>query len=316
MRVLVTGCAGFIGSNLTRRLLELGYHVIGVDNLSTGTRQAMKDFAQHPYFKFHQIDLMLAGQCMDVMEYRPQVVFHLAANADVRYGLEHPIKDIEQNIMVTSNLLEAMRAHDCAKIVFTSTGSVYGNAITPTPENAPFPIQTSLYATSKVAAEGLISSYCEGLGFSAVTLRLVSVLGKGYSHGHVIDFYSRLKKHPDHLDVLGDGTQRKSYMDVDDCVQGLWMAGDILDRVDSGTYHVFNLGTEESWTVKYSVATIIMSLGLVPTVTYSGGIKGWPGDNPLILLDCRKIRMQGWSPKYTIKEGILRTLEYLDATNQ
>ena len=149
-------------------------------------------------------------------------VFHLAANADVRFGLDHPDKDLQQNTVATFNVLEAMRANGIKRIAFSSTGSVYGEAeIIPTPENAPFPVQTSLYAASKLAGEGMIHAYCEGYKFEGYIFRFVSILGERYTHGHVLDFYKQLLDHPEHLKVLGDGTQRKSYLYVGDCVEAM-----------------------------------------------------------------------------------------------
>src|SRR5262249_54570563 len=148
-----------------------------------------------------------------------EFVFHLAANADVRFGTNHPRRDLEQNTIATFNVLEAMRANGIAKIAFSSTGSVYGEAKTiPTPEDAPCPVQTSLYGASKIAGEGLISAYCEGFGFQGWIFRFVSVLGPRYTHGHVFDFFRKLSADPTRLEVLGNGTQRKSYMHVNDCV--------------------------------------------------------------------------------------------------
>jgi len=309
MKILVTGCAGFIGSNLVHSLLKQGYKVHGIDNFSTGSAKNLQPFINHPHFKCFTIDLLNLQHCKDAMLDEPNIVFHLAANADIRHGLEHPTKDIEQYIIATSNVLEAMRVNDVKRIVFTSTGSVYGdNAPTPTPENAPFPIQTSLYATSKIAAEGLISSYCTGFGFSAVVFRLVSVLGKGYTHGHVIDFYRQLRRHPEYLRVLGDGRQCKSYMDVEDCIQGILLA---IAVSYAGRFEIFNLGTDETFTVRQSVDTITSALMLDPDIDYLGGDCGWAGDNTHIQLDCTAIRTEGWAPRFSIKEGIFRTLNYL-----
>jgi UDP-glucose 4-epimerase len=236
------------------------------------------------------------------------MVFHLAANADVRFGTEHPRKDLEQNTIATFNVLEAMRAGGVSRIAFASTGSVYGEpSVFPTPEDAPFPTQTSLYGASKLAGEGLISAYCEGFGFTAHIFRFVSILGERYSHGHVADFHRQLVEHPDRLHVLGDGRQRKSYLYVQDCIEAMLTA---VGKA-TGKLNVFNLGTDEHCDVNQSVAWICEHLGLSPKVTYGGGARGWVGDSPFIFLDCRKIRGLGWTPGLSIKEGILRTLRYL-----
>jgi UDP-glucose 4-epimerase len=212
-------------------------------------------------------------------------------------------------------VLEAMRANGIKRIAFSSTGSVYGEAeVIPTPENAAFPIQTSLYAASKVAGETLIHSYCEGFGFEGYVFRFVSILGERYTHGHVFDFYKQLTEHPDHLRVLGDGTQRKSYLYVGDCVNA------ILHVMTAGTalkakhrVEVYNLGCDEYVQVNDSIGHICRALGLKPRLEYTGGNKGWVGDNPFIFLDTKKIRATGWSSKLTIEQGIVRTLEWLQA---
>jgi len=312
--IFVTGAAGFIGSNLVDRLLADGKTVTGWDNFSTGQEPFIAGALKQPNFKLvrgDNLDLTALTNAMAGCD----TVFHLAANADVRFGLNHPRKDLEQNTIATFNVLEAMRANNIKRIAFSSTGSTYGEAeIIPTPENAPFPIQTSLYAASKVAGETLIHSYCEGFGFEGYIFRFVSILGERYTHGHVFDFYKQLLDHPDHLRVLGDGTQRKSYLHVGDCVNA------ILHVMNAGTalkakhrVEVYNLGCDEYVQVKDSIGFICAALGLKPKLEYTGGNKGWVGDNPFIFLDTKKIRATGWSSKLTIEQGIVRTLEWLQA---
>ena len=312
--IFVTGAAGFIGSNLVDRLLADGKTVTGWDNFSTGQEQFIAGAVKQPNFKLirgDNLDLTALTKAMAGCD----TVFHLAANADVRFGLNHPRKDLEQNTIATFNVLEAMRANNIKRIAFSSTGSTYGEAvIIPTPEDAPFPIQTSLYAASKVAGETLIHSYCEGFGFEGYIFRFVSILGERYTHGHVFDFYQQLLDHPEHLRVLGDGTQRKSYLHVGDCVNA------ILHVMTAGTalkakhrVEVYNLGCDEYVQVKDSIGFICGALGLKPKLEYTGGNKGWVGDNPFIFLDTKKIRATGWSSKLTIEQGIVRTLQWLQA---
>ena len=307
MRCFVTGAAGFIGSNLVDRLLGAGHSVIGFDNFRTGRRRFLEDALRSPQFELVEGDLLDRGLLVAAIK-GSDIVFHLAANADVRFGVDHPFRDIEQNVVVTHNVLEAMRDSGITKIVFASTGSVYGEAaIFPTPEDAPFPIQTSLYGTSKVAAEGLISSYCEGFGFQGYIFRFVSILGERYTHGHVFDFYQKLLSDPMHLEVLGDGKQRKSYLYVQDCIDAILLAIDRApDRVN-----IFNLGQNEYCEVNQSIEWISRRLQLRPKLLYTGGPRGWVGDNPFIFLDCSRMRALGWKPKSTIQQGILATLEFL-----
>jgi len=242
-------------------------------------------------------------------------VFHLAANADVRFGLNHPKKDLEQNTVATFHVLEAMRANGIKTIAFSSTGSVYGEAgIIPTPEDHPFPIQTSLYAASKLAGEGMIHAYCEGYGFEGYVFRFVSILGERYTHGHVFDFYQQLAEHPDFLKVLGDGTQRKSYLYVQDCLGAmLHVMNAGLARKAKHHVEVFNLGTDHYVQVNDSIRYICGALGLKPRLEYTGGERGWIGDNPFIFLDCQRIRALGWKPRLSIREGVVQTLHYLQA---
>lgn len=307
MRCFVTGAAGFIGSSLVDRLLSAGHSVVGYDNFATGQHQFIEGALKSPHFKLVEADL-LDKDALGASIIGSDIVFHLAANADVRFGLDHPFKDIEQNIIATYNVLEAMRANNVTRIAFSSTGSVYGEAaVIPTPENAPFPVQTSLYGNSKVAAEGLISSYCEGYGFQAFIFRFVSILGERYTHGHVFDFYQKLLADPAQLQVLGNGKQKKSYLYVQDCIDAMMLAIEMAsDRIN-----IFNLGLDEYCEVNQSIGWICQHLQLKPKLAYTGGERGWIGDNPFIFLDCSRIRALGWKPTRTIREGVVATLEYL-----
>jgi UDP-glucose 4-epimerase len=307
MKYFVTGGAGFIGSNLVDRLLAEDNEVVVYDNFSTGMPDFIKFARKNKNFHLVTSDI-LNTEDLKMHMHGCDFVFHFAANADVRRGTEHPYKDLQQNTIGTSNVLEAMRHNGIKKIAFSSTGSVYGEcSIIPTPENAPFPIQTSLYGASKVAGEGLIQAYCEGYDIQAWIFRFVSILGKRYSHGHIYDFVQQLEKHPEYLNVLGDGTQKKSYLNVKDCINAIFVAIDNSNE----KINIFNLGTDEYIEVRGSINTIGYCLGVSPKLMYSGGNKGWIGDNPLILLDCTKIRSLGWKPLYTIRESIQETVEYL-----
>ena len=307
MRILVTGGAGFIGSHLVDRLLRAGHEVIAYDNFSTGFREFLTDAGQFPTFRLVEGDTLDVERLTAAMQ-GCEVVFHFAANADVRFGTQHPRKDLEQNTVATFNVLEAMRAAGVRRIAFSSTGSVYGEAsVIPTPEDAPFPVQTSLYGASKLAGEGLIAAYCEGFGFQGYIFRFVSILGERYTHGHVYDFYNKLRRDPTQIEVLGSGQQRKSYLYVQDCMDAILL---VLERANE-RLNLHNLGTDETCTVNDSLGWITGAMGVNPTRHYTGGERGWIGDNPLIHLDCRKVRALGWQPKHTIEESILLTLRYL-----
>ncbi|HLB58182.1 MAG TPA: NAD-dependent epimerase/dehydratase family protein [Gammaproteobacteria bacterium] len=307
MRYFVTGCAGFIGSSLVDRLLEQDQDVIGFDNFSTGFPEFLENAKKSLRFKLIENDLLDRDAVKNTMK-NIDIVLHLAANADVRFGTHHPHKDLEQNAIATFNVLEAMRANNVKKIVFASTGSIYGETLViPTPEHAPFPVQTSLYGASKLAAEGLIQAYCEGFSFQSYIFRFVSILGERYTHGHVFDFYKQLLTDPNKLFVLGNGQQRKSYLYIQDCIDAIFLA---LEKAKDKV-NIFNLGTDEYCLVNNSIEWICHYLQLSPERLYSGDDRGWIGDNPFIFLDCSRIRELGWKPKLNIREGIEKTIYYL-----
>jgi UDP-glucose 4-epimerase len=311
-KVFITGVAGFIGSTAADRSLALGRQVVGWDNFSAGQEAFLASALKQPGFALHR------GDCLDPDGLKKamagcDMVFHFAANADVRFGTEHPSRDLHQNTIATFNVLEAMRANGIKRIAFSSTGSVYGEAeVIPTPENAAFPIQTSLYGASKVAGEGLIQAYCEGFGFEGYIFRFVSILGERYTHGHVFDFYRQLLEHPDHLTVLGDGRQRKSYLYVQDCVDAiLHVTGERTAEKAKHRVQIYNLGTAEYCQVTDSIGWMCAHLGLKPELKFSGGDRGWIGDNPFIFLDTAKVCATGWRPKLSIQQGVVRTVEWL-----
>jgi len=306
-RYFVTGGAGFIGSNLVDRLLADGHDVTAYDNFSTGQRNFLKSALPQQRFQLIQGDLLDVPALTSAVAGH-DVVFHLAANADVRFGADHPRRDLEQNTIATHNVLEAMRQTGVRQIAFSSTGSVYGEPdVFPTPENAPFPVQTSLYAASKLAGEALIEAYCAAFDMRGFIFRFVSILGERYSHGHVFDFLQQLSADPTRITVLGDGRQRKSYLYVQDCISAMLAA---LQRA-SGQVNILNLGAEEYCTVNDSLGWICRRLGVEPQVQYTGGVRGWIGDSPFIFLDTARIRSLQWRPSLTIEQAILKTVDYL-----
>lgn len=308
MKYFITGGAGFIGSSLADRLAANGKdEVVIYDNFSTGLEEFVVHLREKPNVT------IIRGDLLDLDHLKQSVkgadfVFHLAANADVRFGTEHPHKDLEQNTIATYHVLEAMRANNIHRIAFSSTGSVYGEAKTiPTPEDGPFPVQTSLYGASKLAGEGLIAAYSEGFGMQSYIFRFVSILGERYTHGHVFDFYKKLLENPNELLVLGNGQQKKSYLYIRDCIDAMLIAIEKAgDKVN-----IFNLGTDEFCQVNDSVRWICAHLGLSPELKYTGGERGWIGDNPFIFLETSKIKSLGWKPKLTIQQAIIRTLSFL-----
>jgi UDP-glucose 4-epimerase len=305
--ILVTGCAGFIGSNLIDKLLEKGFHVIGVDNLVTGNINNLKSALDNIRFTFVELDLIEEDALSAIPTNNIETVYHLSANADIRFGALHPKKDFEQNVKVTLNVLEFCRMNDVKRIIFSSTGSIYGEPINfPTSENCSLPIQTSLYGASKMSAESFIQAYSETFNLKSIIFRFVSILGPRYSHGHVLDFYRQLKLNPTRLKVLGNGYQTKSYLHVNDCVKALVLGLDInIDKSD-----IFNLGTNEVCTVRESIECITKYLNVNPEIEFGVEKKGWVGDNPLIHLDVTKMNGLGWIPEFSIKESIEDTLKY------
>jgi UDP-glucose 4-epimerase len=303
--VLVTGGAGFIGSHMVDTMLRRGARVTVFDNFSTGFREFVAPTREG--LRIVEGDLLDQAAIDEAMR-GVDFVFHFAANADIKDNLARPRKCIDQNIVATQNVLEAMRAAGVREIAFSSTGSVYGEpAVIPTPEDAPFPIQTSLYATSKVAAEGLLTSYALGFEFRTWIFRFVSVLGPRYTHGHVMDFWRKLRRDPSRLEVLGNGKQQKSYLHVNDTIAAILVAIDGARE----PINVFNLGQDYAIVVNDSIAIITRTMGLSPKIEYAGGERGWVGDSPRILLDTARIRALGWKPSKTIEESVVETLSFL-----
>lgn len=304
MKAFVTGGAGFIGSNLTDQLLADGHEVVIYDNLSTGQRAFVAKSAR-----------LVEGDTLDRAAMTAamrgsDIVFHIAANADVRFGLQHPFRDLEQNTIATFNVLEAMRENGVGRIAFCSTGSIYGEPnVFPTPEDAPFPVQTSVYGASKLGAEGFITAYSEGFGMQAFIFRFVSILGERYTHGHVFDFVRSLRQDPHHLRVLGNGRQRKSYLYVKDCIDAMLLAV----SKSSARVNILNVGTDAYCEVTDSIGWITARMGVSPQLEFTGGERGWVGDSPFIFLDCSRMRALGWKPSLTIQEAVIRTVDYLQA---
>jgi len=306
--VMVTGGAGFVGSHLVDALILRGAKVTVFDNFSTGYRELVRE---RPLLHVVEADLLDYPRLRRAMSGQ-SFVFHMAANADVKDGLLHPRKDIEQNVVGTQNVLEAMREEGVRHVALASTGVLYGDAaILPIPEDGPFPVQTSLYGASKVAAEGLVTAYALGYGFQTWIFRFVSLLGPRYSHGHVIDFWRQLRRDPKVLHVLGDGHQKKSFLHVLDCVRAMFVA---IDGVSAASrVNVMNLGHPDTLEVNESIRILCRELGVAPELRYSGGERGWVGDAPRILLDTRKITSLGWSPTKSIEESVVETLRFMQA---
>lgn len=311
-RVLVTGGAGFIGSHFVDHALARGAEVVVFDNLSTGQIEFLESAKKHKAFRLITGDIReLAEIEKACLEFRPTLIAHFAANADVRHGLEQPRRDLDYNTIGTWNVAESARRSGCQNLIFSSTGSVYGEPdIFPTPETCPFPTQTSLYAASKLAGEGILSAYSVGYGLNATVFRFVSILGPRYTHGHVYDFVRALKKDPTQLRVLGNGLQLKSYLHVEDLMVGLFH---VLGKMTSAKpgFQVYNIGHEDALTVNKSIDHITSELNLNPKRDYSGGERGWIGDSPRIQLSIEKLKATGWKPQHSLEKGVRDTVRYL-----
>jgi UDP-glucose 4-epimerase len=311
MKALVTGGYGFIGSHLVKRLIDLGWDVTVFDNLSKGQANSLPSVKDSGRVRLVVGDLLDARAIQDALVDRG-LVFHLAANPEVRLGYKNTEVDFRQNIVATYNLLEAMRNSPLARsLVFTSTSTIYGDAgKVPTPEDYGPLMPVSLYGASKLACEALVSGYSSLFGFRAVIYRFANVVGPG-GHGVVKDFVHKLQANKRELEVLGDGTQTKSYIYVDDCV-GAMLHGleQSVERVS-----VFNIGSEDQTSVREIAGMVVDEMGLRDVrMHYTGGVdggRGWKGDVKNMLLDIEKIKKTGWRPKYNSAESIRRTVRSL-----
>ncbi|MBI5227933.1 NAD-dependent epimerase/dehydratase family protein [Candidatus Micrarchaeota archaeon] len=308
--VVVTGAAGFIASHVVDELLSKGSQIIAIDNMRTGQPKIVQEHKKHKNYKFVKEDLLHRDKIISLCK-GADFIFHLAANADIRGGIKDTQIDLEQNVIATHNVLEAMRINDIKGLVFSSSAAVYGTQKTfPTPEDAP-KVQTSLYGASKLAAESLIEAYSEYYGTQSSIYRFVSVVGERYPHGVVIDFYRKLRKDPKNLEILGDGKQKKSFMYIKDCVAGM-MFGASAAKPAGQSSQVFNLG--QNYTIEITkVADMIVEEMNLTNVKYhyTGGSVGWVGDQPIVHLSTKKIEALGWSPKTKIEDGIRKTIRYL-----
>jgi UDP-glucose 4-epimerase len=305
---IVTGGAGFIGSNIVSALLNREYTVHVFDNLSTGCLWNLD--TMNPRLRFYRLDLK--SEISKWPELTADVLYHFAANADVRGGVNDRDTDIAENILVTKSVADYCRSNKILHIVFASSAAVYGEPeIYPTPETV-LGNQTSIYGASKLGAEALLQAYSNYGDFRTSIFRFVSWIGKGYSHGVIYDFVKKLKDDPHNLYVLGDGSQVKSYLDVEDGVKGVLL----LSQSQTSNSEIFNLGHVENMTVSDLAYAVIKKLSLVDvTLKFSGGSRGWIGDSPRVVLDITKAMAYGWHPSVPIQEGINRTVEYLTTGN-
>ena len=308
-RVLVTGGAGFIGSHLVDALVSRGAEVTILDNLSSGKIDNISHHQGNPNVKFIKGDL-LNPQDIELAVNDCEIVFHLAANPDVRAGSSDPQSHFNQNVVATYNLLEVLRRKSEVRVLaFTSSSTVYGEAPTPTPEDYGELKPISVYGATKLACEALISAYAHSYGFRAIIYRLANIIGSRSTHGVIFDFIKKLSENPSELEILGDGTQKKSYLHVSDCIDAMLLA---IEKTSSQV-DIFNIGSEDQIDVMTIARFVVEEMGLKNVkFKLTGGIdggRGWVGDVKHMLLDISKIKRLGWKPRYNSAEAIRRAVK-------
>ncbi len=309
MRVVVTGAAGFIATNLLPRLLNAGDEVHGIDNYFLGKQQYIARSLSNPNFHFHQFDLLDRDRVAALFQrVRPELVWHLAANSDIQFGINYTDFDLKGGTLVTYNVLEGMRLSESKELIFSSSGSVYGEpTVFPTPEHygPVFPI--SLYAASKVACETLITAFANNYGIRSWIFRFGNIAGPFPTHGVIHDFVLKLQRDSTRLEVLGDGRQSKPYVHVEECLDGMVFGYQRAKEL----VNCYNLAVADATSVNEIAQWTIEAMGLDPKrvrIEYTGGPRGWPGDVPQVRLDTRRMESLGWRPKMTSAEAVRRSI--------
>ena len=304
MRAFVTGGAGFIGSHLVDALMEMNYDVTVYDNLSTGRLEFIRQHLEKKNFSFIKADLLDEDVISNTLKSH-DVVFHLAAIPDVKLGARDT-SVAKKDFLATYNLLEAMRKNDVDRIVFSSSSTVYGEVpFIPLKEDYGPLLPISMYGSAKLACEGLISAYCHTFDFKGWIFRFANVVGSRCTHGVIYDFIKKLKRNPKELEILGNGRQRKSYLYVDDCIDGMLFGFE----KSKDQLNLFNLGTEGSTEVNDIARMVVEEMGLKEVkFRYTGGDRGWKGDVPRFQFDIGKIKKLGWKPKYSSDEAVRKAI--------
>lgn len=304
-RVLVTGGAGFVGSHLVDGLMRQGASVTVYDNTTTWAKLFLERVRELPNFRMVKGDL-LTGERLDKELIGCDTVFHFAAIADIRHASERPALMLEQNLTATMMLLDGMRRQSVPHIVFASSGAVYGTQQNiPIPEDCPFPVQDSLYGATKLASEALISSYCHSFGMRSTIYRFTPMIGERYWHGHIFDWVKGLRRKPDEFALLGTGKERKFCLYVKDAVDGMLLGAEHSPH----PVNIYNLGGEDFYTISDAFSWVARQLRVGPDVQFKG--QTWPGDNPNLYLDNRRIKALGWRPTVFLRDAVERTVSYL-----
>lgn len=300
MKVFVVGGAGFIGSHLVDQIILRGDSVTVYDNFSVGREEFLAgamasgrvSIVKGDALELERLTAAVAGH---------DVVFHLAANPEARWGLERTRLDLEQGTIATYNALEAARLADVKRFVFASSGTVYGPTDKQCTENELGALPISLYGASKIAGEALVSSYVECFGFHASICRFGNVVGGRATHGAILDFCKKLKATPNELQVLGDGTQSKPYLHVEDCAAGLlYVLGHAKEALG-----IYNLAPPD-WTSVKKIAEFVVAASPSPNakIVYGTSDRGWPGDVPKSLISPEKLAKLGFRVRFTSDEAV------------
>lgn len=302
MKAFVTGGAGFIASHLVDRLMESVNNVTVFDNFSSGKMDFIKNHLNNDKFKLIKGDLLNRAEINRSM-YDHDIVFHFAANPDARLGISQTDLDLKLETIATYNVLESMRKNNIKKIVFSSSGTIYGDTpIIPISEDYGPVLPISLYGAGKVASECLISAFCGTFDMQAWIFRFANIIGDRATHGVIYDFVNKLLNDPHRLEIFGDGTQEKPYLHVDDCINGiLYVLNNSNEKIN-----LFNLGCDTSTSVNKIAQFVIEEMRLSNVeFKYSGGCRGWPGDVPQVRFNCSKINNIGWKARYTSDESVM-----------
>jgi len=309
VRIVVTGAAGFIATNLLARLLSGDNEVHGIDNYFLGKREFIRISTHKPGFYFHEFDLLDRERLVKLFQdVRPDLVWHLAANSDIQFGATYTDFDLKGGTLVTYNLLEAMRLAGTSQLLFSSSGAIYGEpSVMPTPENYGPILPISLYAASKVASETLITAFANNYSIRSWIYRFGNIAGPFPTHGVIYDFIRKLQADPTRLKILGDGKQSKPYVHVEDCLDGMMFGHAHAKEM----VNCYNLAVPDATSVNEIAQWTIEAMGLDPKkvqLEYTGGPRGWPGDVPQVRLSTKRMEALGWRPKMSSGEAVRRAI--------
>jgi UDP-glucose 4-epimerase len=301
MKVFITGGAGFIGSHLVDRLVADGHDVTVYDNLTNGKKEFIASHIISGKVKFIKADLLDLKKLKSSIKGH-DIVFHLAANPDIRYGIKFTDTDLKQNTVATYNVLESMRVNGIKKIAFASTSTIYGESkVMPTPEEYGPLMPISLYGASKLACEALCTAFSHTFDMKCFIFRFANIVGGRGTHGIIFDFINKLKKDPKELEILGNGKQIKSYLLVDDCVDAMLF---VIEHAKE-QYNIYNLGSDDRMDIMTIAETVRDKMDLKSAkFRLTGGERGWPGDVPQMSLSVKKLNALGWKAKHTSKQAV------------